>query len=106
MLLVLWGQETATLRDLGAALHLDSATLSPVVKRLERAGLVTRRRGERDERLVDVTITEAGRRLRPGASAAQRAVEQATGLDPIELATLRDQLNELAARTRRLDLAS
>ena len=105
MLLVLWERDTATLRDLGEVLHLDSATLSPMVKRLEAAGLVTRRRGAHDERLLDVTITDAGRRLRDGASAAQRSVEQLTGLDPAELAALRDQLNELTARTRRLDLA-
>ena len=105
VLLVLWERDTATLRDLGEVLHLDSATLSPMVKRLEAAGLVTRRRGAHDERLLDVTITDAGRRLRDGASAAQRSVEQLTGLDPAELAALRDQLNELTARTRRLDLA-
>ena len=105
VLLVLWERDTATLRDLGEVLHLDSATLSPMVKRLEAAGPLTRRRGAHGERLLDVTITDAGRRLRDGASAAQRSVEQLTGLDPAELAALRDQLNELTARTRRLDLA-
>ncbi len=100
VMLVLWEGDTTTLRDLSAVLHLDSGTLSPMLKRLERAGLVTRARGVDDERMLHVTITDAGRRLQPGASAAQSCVEQTTGLDAEALAALRDQLNDLAARTR------
>ena len=100
VMLVLWEHNTMTLRELGTMLHLDSATLSPMLKRLERSGLVTRERGADDERMLHVTITDAGRRLRHHASAAQRAVEQATGLDRSTLAALRDQLNDIAARTR------
>ncbi len=100
VMLVLWERDTTTLRDLGAALHLDSGTLSPMLKRLERSGLVTRTRGVDDERMLHVAITDAGRRLQPGASAAQSCVEQTTGLDADALAALRDQLNDLAARTR------
>ena len=100
VMLVLWEHNTMMLRELGAMLHLDSATLSPMLKRLERAGLVTRERGVDDERMLHVTITDSGRRLRPHASAAQRAVEQTTGLDGNTLAALRDQLNDIAAQTR------
>ena len=100
VMLVLWEHDTMMLRDLGMMLYLDSATLSPMLKRLERAGLVTRERGTDDERMLYVTITDAGRRLRPHAGAAQQAVEQATGLDGPTLAALRDQLNDIAARTR------
>ncbi len=100
VMLALWEHDTMVLRELGAMLHLDSATLSPMLKRLERAGLVTRERGADDERMLHVTITDAGRRLRHRASAAQRSVEQATGLDRSTLAALRDQLNDVAARTR------
>ena len=100
VMLVLWEHETIVLRELGTMLYLDSATLSPMLKRLERAGLVTRERGADDERMLHVTITDAGRRLRQRASAAQQAVEQATGLDQESLAALRDQLNDIATRTR------
>ena len=100
VMLVLWEHETMTLRKLGTMLHLDSATLSPMLKRLERAGLVTRERGADDERMLHVTITDAGRRIRHHASAAQQSVEEATGLDQSALAALRDQLNNIAARTR------
>ncbi len=100
VMLVLWEGDTTTLRNLAAVLHLDSGTLSPMLKRLERAGLVTRARGVDDEHMLHVTITDAGRRLQPGASAAQSCVEQTTGLDAEALAASRDQLNDLAARTR------
>ena len=102
VMLVLWEHETIKLRDLGLMLHLDSATLSPMLKRLEHRGIVSRERGIDDERMLFVTITETGRSLRPQASAAQRSVEEMTGLDGESLAALRDQLNDLAAKTRPL----
>lgn len=100
VMLVLWEHDTVMLRELGIMLHLDSATLSPMMKRLERSGLVTRERGSDDERMLHVTITDAGRRLQQQASAAQTAVEQATGLERNTLVALRDQLNDISARTR------
>ena len=100
VMLVLWEHNRMMLRDLGMLLYLDSATLSPLLKRLERAGLVTRERGSDDERMLYVAITDAGRSLRPQASVAQRAVEEMTGLDGDSLAALRNQLNDLAARAR------
>ena len=101
VMLVLWEHESIMLRDLGLTLHLDSATLSPMLKRLEHRGIVARERGIDDERMLFVTITDTGRSLRPQARAAQRSVEEMTGLDGKSLAALRDQLNDLAARTRR-----
>ncbi len=100
VMLVLWEHDTTTLRDLSTALHLDSGTLSPMLKRLERAGFVTRGRDISDERMLHIAITDEGRRLQARASAAQRTVEEATGLDTDTLAELRDRLNDLAARTR------
>ena len=102
VMLVLWEHETIKLRDLGLMLHLDSATLSPMLKRLEHRGIVSRERGIDDERVLFITITETGRSLRPQASAIQRSVEEMTGLDGESLAALRGQLNDLAARTRPL----
>ena len=106
VMLVLWEHDTMMLRELGTMLHLDSATLSPMLKRLERSGLVSRERSADDERMLHVTITDAGRRLRKPASAAQQAVERATGLDRNTLAELRDQLNGIAAKTRSVSTVS
>lgn len=61
---------------------------------------MSRTRGTDDERMLHVTITDAGRRIQPHASDAQRSVEETTGLDADTLTALRDQLNDLAARTR------
>lgn len=100
VMLVLWEHDTVTLRDLCALLHLDSGTLSPMLKRLERVGLVVRRRDGRDERLLHIDITDDGRALEQGARAAQRSVEAMTGLDGSTLARLRCDLNTLAERMR------
>lgn len=100
VMLVLWERERTTMRELGAALHLDSGTLSPVLKRLEAMGYVTRSRHLADERILDVAITPAGEAVRERAAAAQHSVETMTGYAPHELARLRDELNALSARMR------
>jgi DNA-binding MarR family transcriptional regulator len=81
-------------------LHLDSGTLSPLLKRLEKQGRVTRRRRPEDERTLEIACTDEGRVLREKARAVQREVERVTGMDSGELAALRAQLNELAGRLR------
>lgn len=100
VMLVLWERGTTTLRDLGATLYLDSGTLSPLLKRLETMGLVTRERHASDERILDVTITPAGRALRTRAASAQQRVESMTHYDTSQIAALRDELNTLAERMR------
>src|SRR5436305_13731373 len=67
VLLVLWQRGPQPVKNLGAALHLDSGTLSPLLKRLESAGLVRRERRAEDERSVLVTLTDAGRELERAA---------------------------------------
>jgi len=61
---VIWHRGSVTVRDLGHALNLDSGTLSPLLKRLEAQGLVTRERGTHDERTVTIRPTAAGAELR------------------------------------------
>ncbi len=100
VMLVMWDRGTTTLRDLGSALYLDSGTLSPLLKRLEGMGLVTRERHAADERMLDVRITPAGTALRGRAAAAQQRVESMTEYDSAEVAALRDELNALAERMR------
>src|SRR5690606_22628665 len=67
VMLALWERSPRTVRDLGEALYLEPATLSPLLKRLEHAGLVTRSRRADDERSLDVTLTPAGIALRAKA---------------------------------------
>lgn len=100
VLLVLWAEESVPQRELGERMVLDSGTLSPMLTRLEKRGLVVRARRPDDERTVQVSLTEEGRALRSRAAVAQEQVIRATGMDLDELFRLRDDLQRLAARLR------
>jgi len=64
VMVALWEHETCSVKDIGAILHLDSGTLSPLLKRLERAGFIKRQRRANDERVVDISLTDEGRDLK------------------------------------------
>jgi DNA-binding MarR family transcriptional regulator len=96
-LLVLWERGDTTVKDLGTALMLDSGTLSPLLKRLEAAGFVERRRNAADERSVVVGLTPSGVALKRRAVGVPEEIAQSTGLAPAELAALRDTLAALTA---------
>jgi MarR family transcriptional regulator, organic hydroperoxide resistance regulator len=100
VMLVLWEQEAVTMGSLCEQLHLDSGTLSPLLKRLENQGLLTRRRRPEDERTLEIAPSAEGIALRERAREVQREVELATGMSAVELAALREQLTELDARLR------
>jgi DNA-binding MarR family transcriptional regulator len=97
VMLVLWEQGELPVKKLGEHLRLDSGTLSPLLKRLEAAGLVRRERSPRDERSVEVRLTEQGTALRERALAVPRRIVAATTLDIEEIRDLRDRLNRLTA---------
>ena len=80
VMLVLWERGTLPVKELGLALSLDSGTLSPLLRRMEGAGLLTRRRGPEDERIVHVSVTEEGTRLRERAGDIPEQVLCATDL--------------------------
>ncbi|MFJ8633730.1 MarR family winged helix-turn-helix transcriptional regulator [Streptomyces sp. NPDC093568] len=82
VMLVLWEQDSISVRDLGTALQLESSTLSPLLKRLEAAGLLHRERRPDDERSVALRLTEAGTRLRDRAHTVPLAIGDAMGLTP------------------------
>lgn len=96
VMLVLWERGPISVKDLGAALDLDSGTLSPLLKRLEAAGLVTRSRRADDERSVDVGLTAAGRLLKVRAESIPQRIACATELRGDELVALRSTLKALA----------
>jgi MarR family transcriptional regulator, organic hydroperoxide resistance regulator len=92
VLLLLWQGGPRPVKDLGAALHLDSGTLSPLLKRLEAAGLVRRERQPGDERSVLVSLTEAGRDLERTARDIPRRAACLSELPVDELDRLRADL--------------
>ena len=95
VMLVLWQKDDVTVSEIGEQLFLDSATLTPLLKRLESAGLINRQRTRQDERQVAVTLTEAGRALRLKAEAIPEAVKCATACDDDALLALKLQLDGL-----------
>lgn len=100
VLLVLWESGTVTVSQLGERLHLDSGTLSPLVRRLETLGLVTRARSGDDERVVEIALTAGGDALRAQAAEIPAEVCAATGLDPEAIAALQQQITALADSVR------
>lgn len=103
VMLALWERDGRSVSDLGADLQLDSGTLSPLLKRLAAAGLVSRTRDRRDERSVQIALTHAGAALRAKAVPVPAKVARSTGLAPADLVALRDALNEI---TEQLQLRS
>ncbi|GGY07811.1 MarR family winged helix-turn-helix transcriptional regulator [Streptomyces hiroshimensis] len=102
-MLVLWEEPgPQPVKAIGERLRLDSGTLSPLLKRLEAAGLVARERSVEDERSVVVRLTEAGEALRERALPVPRRIVTATGLSLEEALTLRALLERL---TGNLDAA-
>lgn len=98
VMLVLWQRDgRCTVKDIGAALHLDYGTLTPLLKRLQAAGLLERTRGERDERTVQVRLTEAGAALRAEAASIPVEISRCMALSAQETADLRGLLRHLTA---------
>ena len=101
VLLVLWEADCApSVREIGDRLALDSGTLTPLLKRLETAGHLERRRDPADERVVRIHLTDAGRCLGAAAADIPRRASCVLGLLPADLARLRDDLNDLAHHLR------
>jgi DNA-binding MarR family transcriptional regulator len=97
-LLVLWEQDGLTVSDLGERLHLDSGTLTPLLKRLEAAGHVSRLRDVQDERRVLIRLTAAGRQLKRRAARIPGCILQATQCDVTEVLNLTRQVQALRDR--------
>lgn len=113
-MLALWERREATVGELCLAISLDTGTVSPLLKRLEQAGLVTRRRSQADERSVSVGLTESGAALEEQAAFVPGALARCTDLGPEdylkwkrELGTLLEKLepsaSELYITAQRID---
>lgn len=103
VMLALWENAPRSLGDLAQELAMEPATLSPLVKRLEAQGRVSRTRRGSDERVLDIALTEEGRALRSHALAVPHRVMAAVGADASTLADLRDALAPFAGRRDRDD---
>ena len=97
VMLALWDHDDRLVKELGSDLNLDSGTLSPLLKRLEAAGLVERTRQADDERSVRIGLTATGDALRAKAVGIPAVIGAAMGLDEAGLARMRAELDRLTA---------
>ena len=93
--LVLWEKDGISVTEIGEKLMLDNGTLSPLLKKLEKAGYVERHRRPEDDRVVEITLTEAGRALREKAEDIPFKVAGCIDLPPEKARTLYELLYEL-----------
>jgi DNA-binding MarR family transcriptional regulator len=97
VMLALWEHDPRSGRELARLLQLDPGTLTPLLKRLEQAGLVTRRRDPADERSLAITLTPAGRALRAEAERIPPAIIARLGMPLAQLESIRDSLTQVIA---------
>jgi DNA-binding MarR family transcriptional regulator len=95
VMLVLWKHAPQTVGSLGDALYLDSGTLTPLLKRMEQAGLIQRARDPQDERRVQIDLTPAGRVLRASAETVPATLVAGLSITEGEIVGLRDQVRAL-----------
>jgi DNA-binding MarR family transcriptional regulator len=95
VLLLLWEHQELTVKELGEKLLLDSGTLTPLLKRMEQRGLVSRRRDPADERSVIISLQQPGRELQAQAREIPAGIMEQLQLSPDELGALRTQLTHL-----------
>lgn len=100
VMLALWGEAPMSVKAVAEAIQLDSATLSPLLKRLESAGLITRRRDPHDERTLLIDLSDAGRALRERAEQIPPAVVARLGVSLADLEELRDVLGRVNTAAR------
>ncbi|KAK81438.1 MarR family protein [Bordetella holmesii CDC-H635-BH] len=98
VMMVLWEQDGLTLSDIGKRLFLDSATLTPLLKRLEAAGLLRRDRGVADERQIIVSLTAPGQALKAKAAAVPTGIAEALHCSAEQAQALKTRLECLRAQ--------
>ncbi|EFK35479.1 MULTISPECIES: MarR family winged helix-turn-helix transcriptional regulator [Chryseobacterium] len=90
VMMILWDGDGLTVSHIGDKLFLDSGTLTPLLKRLESKGFITRKRKKEDERVVEVFLDEAGRQLQQKACEIPGKIQEKLGIQPEELLHLKD----------------
>ena len=95
VMMILWEEDGARVSHIGERLFLDSATLTPLLKRMEQAGLLTRARAASDERQVIISLTEQGDQLRHEAALLPEAILTASHCSVEQVVDMKQQLNQL-----------
>ena len=95
VMMVLWETDGITVKTIAERLHLDSPTITPLLKRLESCGFVSRQRNAKDERVVNVFLTDAGRGIQARVADMQKGVACQTGMQEKQFIELRSTLHEL-----------
>jgi DNA-binding MarR family transcriptional regulator len=101
VMLVLWERDQVPVKEIGDKLFLDSGTLTPLLKRLEAAGLVKRTRGAKDERQVIIALTAQGEALRAKAGRVPQGIMAASGCTADQLVAMKDEIVALRDRLNR-----
>ena len=97
-MLVMWEHECISVRDMGKLLYLDSGTLTPLLKKLEQKGLVERKRDSEDERLLNITLTEAGKAMKEKAVEVPQKIACTLNISQEEAVTLYNILNKFLVK--------
>jgi MarR family transcriptional regulator, organic hydroperoxide resistance regulator len=95
VLMVLWEQDDLTVGQIGEKVYLDSGTLTPLLKRLEQKGIVTRNRCVNDERIVKISLTEEGMKMKDKACLIPKSMLNRLNIDEEELRVLKQIINKL-----------
>ena len=95
VMMVLWEADGITVKNIAQQLHLDSPTITPLLKRLESAGFLNRQRNANDERVVNIFLTDAGRNIQARVAEMQKGVACQTGMQETQFIELRSTLHEL-----------
>lgn len=95
VMLVLWEHKEQTVNQIGEKLRLDSGTLTPLLKRLEQKGIVSRSRSTRDERVVNITLTEAGEELKARAKNLPESLMASMQIPMEELKALKQTVEKI-----------
>ncbi len=99
VMMVLWEQQSVSVKQLGQLLWLDSGTLTPLLKRMESSGLIARDRSPEDERLVIVSVTDKGRQLEADAEKIPAHIKCRLKMSDYEVITLRDYIKKILVTT-------
>ena len=95
VMMVLWEHEQVTVKEIGEKLTLDSGTLTPLLKRLDAKGLISRTRCTNDERVRNICLTEKGLKLRDQAGSIPEQMQCQTGMDYAKLAEIKQNCDQL-----------
>lgn len=100
VMMVLWENEPQKVHEIGNKLNLDNGTLTPLLKRLSAKGLISRKRNSKDERVVEISLTESGKQLQTKAAEVPQKVVKAMGITHEDLMQLKELVVKILNRAK------